>query len=122
MDYTEREELKKEGREIYNNKDYPLKVRASVLLHFIIASHYWRAREAIENRRDYKKCLKRLRGKEYCPYYTLDIDHYIPHWLGANGDDCDKEVIDVVKKDWHYSPKKTHFLPKGHTSYIFRDI
>ena len=118
MDYKEREDLKKEGWEIFHKAETPAgKVQA--LMHFIIKSHYWRARKALEDRKDRKKCLRKIRGSKYYPEYQLDIDHYTENWLWANqNQDFMTEEVKSACEDW-YTAQESKYMYKGHSSYTF---
>lgn len=97
---------------------------ANYLLHYIIAAHYWRAREHIEESKNSKSLLRKIRGKKYYPGYTLDIDHYTRHWLWANHDRRDLfpiEVIESMKSDFFYEPEENKHLPNGMSCYQFSD-
>lgn len=118
MDYEEREKLKKEGWEKFSDCKTP-SGKTQVLMHYIITAHYWRAREFIESRKDYAKCLKKIRGRKYYKGYQLDIDHYTENWLFANkGQEFMKDGVLESCKTW-YEPKKSKYLPKGMSIYQF---
>ncbi len=119
MEYKEREELKRKGWDDFSKAETP-SGKCQVLMHTIIKSHYWRAREALENRKDCKACLKKIRGSKYYPGYELDIDHYTEHWLFANQDhECMMNgVKEAAEEDW-YTPKESKYMTKGCSSYSF---
>lgn len=124
MDYHDQEKLKSlawslifEYKKLKN-----FKACAFYLLHGVITSHYWRARQFLERRKNHESLLRKIRGKKYYPFYELDIDHYTCHWLDANGDRQDlfpSEVIDHIKNDFHYVAEKCKYMPKGMTTYQF---
>lgn len=116
--YEVREKAKQEGWKKIAESVSP-REKAFHFLYRIIWSHYWRAREDIENRRYHKTFLKKIRGKKYYSGYVLDIDHYTPHWMHANRERLDQNVLDLIKDEFHYEPEKCKFLPDGCTSYQF---
>jgi hypothetical protein len=116
MKYKEREDLKREGWNLLQKSETPHE-KCSAFMHFIIPSHYWRARENLENRKDYKKCLKVIFGKKYFPGYEMDIDHYTEHWLYSH-----KIILSVYKGvlescSEFYEPKESKYLPQGFSIY-----
>lgn len=122
LDYEKREYLKDMARALISRYRQLENYRACAfyLLHGIITSHYWRAREHIENSKTPKKLLKYIRGKKYYANYELDIDHYTCHWLWANGEREElfpKESIELIKKEWYYKSEKNKYLPKGMSIY-----
>lgn len=126
-DYEFREAIKDLAwlliREHLKEKNYY--AAAFYLLHGVISSHYWRAREAIENHRKSKSLLRKIRGKKYYPHYELDIDHYTCHWLGANHDRRElfpEEVVKVIAEQFYYEPEKNKYLPMGMTNYQGFDL
>lgn len=118
MDYEEREKLKIKGWKLFYDAENAGQ-KANILLHFIITSHYWRAREELENRSDTAKCLKKIRGSKYYSGYTIDIDHYTEHWMHANQEhECMQNgVMEEMKH--YYTPRESKYMPKGHSSYYF---
>lgn len=115
MDYHEREQQKSEAWKLLADEKTSLTIKAQALLR-VIDAHYWRAREHLEERP--RAVQRRIHGKRYSPGYTLDIDVYTRHWLHANGDIIDPEVIDCVREQWGYEPEPSRFLSKGLTSYV----
>lgn len=106
--------------ECKKTKDY--NTAAWFLLHGIITSHYYRARESLEfmDVKDYEKWMKKIRGKKYYKHYLLDIDHYTNHWLWANGDRDElfpKEVVEKIEENFGYKPEECKYLPKGYSEY-----
>lgn len=116
LDYYEREKLKQEGWNHISDENPPHQ-NAYYFLHKISKAHYFRAREALEVRPDYRKFLRKIVGKKYSPGYELDIDHYTQHWLHANKHLMNEATFQYFT-DWFYSPKESKYLPKGHTEYI----
>lgn len=117
-----REEIKDLGWRLmrYHRQRKNFYHAAFYLLHGVISSHYWRAREAIENNRKCKSLLRKIRGKNYYPGYQLDIEHYVSHWLGANGDRRDLFPIEVVRsleEEFYFKAEKNKYLPSGMTNY-----
>ncbi len=120
--YEEREVAKKVGwnklTEYESKGDY--QAAAYPLLHYIIAADYWRAREALEAMKDYKKNIKKIMGKKYFTGYLLDIDHYTNHWLAANGHRKElfaKETVQALQDEFGYEPEANKYLPKGMSIY-----
>ena len=121
--YEMREQVKYEGWEKISETVCP-REKACHYLNNVIWSHYWRAREALENNRKWKSLLKKVMGKKYHPGYMLDMDDYIPHYLYANLENSPKEMLNAIKEQWHYEPKESKYMPKGCTCYrdIVKDI
>ena len=76
--YRLREDFKSIGWKFYslflNEKGY--KEAARMLLHFVIWSHYWRAREDLETSKNSRTETRKIAGKMYFRGYKLEIDHY----------------------------------------------
>lgn len=117
--YQEREKAKSIGWPLFSElkiiRDYHLAVRC--LLNSIVWAHYWRCRENIEERKNCKTILRKIRGKHYYTGYELDIDHYTRNWLWANSDLLCKEILEYLKEYWGYEPEENKFMKKGYTEY-----
>lgn len=117
--YDTREKMKQMGWEVFSTHFNP-EIRARALMMYIIRAHYWRAREALEERKDCNQCLRKIRGKDYYNGYTLDFDHYAQHWLYSNkdADFLKGDVLDNCSEYW-YTPKKSEYLVNGASEYQF---
>lgn len=116
--YEFREKVKTEGwQKIFEATS--AREKAFHWLHSVIWSHYWRAREHLESRKDHKTCLRKIMGKKYYPHYVLDIDHYTCHYLYAMREKITQDVLDCLKDEFHYEGQKCKFLPDYCTSYQF---
>lgn len=115
--YEEREKAKQKCDEILYDQNSTIHGKASAVVNLKIQSHYWRAREELESMKNHKKFLKKIRGKDYFSGYILDIDHYIPHWLFSMGESLAPEILECIKKQYHYQPKECKYLPKVSTVY-----
>lgn len=116
-DYERREKAKKLYREAEAKPDMSNAQKANYLLHLQVWSHYWRAREAIEDCPRPATVLRKIRGRKYHSGYTLDIDHYTEHWLWAVGEDYPPEIIKEVENTWHYKPIKNRYMRKDEVYY-----
>jgi hypothetical protein len=116
--YEEREKMKQEGWEAFSKATTPHGKAAGLLR--VIDSHYWRQREAFEDDRLHKKHLRMVVPRKYSPGYTLDIDHYTPHWMHSMRDKIPDDVMEVLESQWGYKPEKSPYLPDGHTIYVFQ--
>jgi len=113
-DYKYREEIKSKAWSKLSQEKNPRK-RCLIFLHEIILAHYWRCREGLEDRRDYKTFLRKIRGKDYYPEYRLDIDHYTENWLFSNKHCVDDETY--LELCNFYQPKSNKYMKEGQTSY-----
>jgi len=119
--YREREESKNKGWELYK-KTEDINKKASILLHYIINSHYWRARKLLEDSPKTQTLLSKIRGKKYYPGYTLDIDHYVKNWIASNGDRLlSPDVLDVLE-EMSYPKEKCKYMPDGNSIYVFEEV
>lgn len=118
LTYEEREKIKSEGwSEISKTEDN--KVKAMLYVNKIIYSHYWRARENLENGNKYKTNLKKIRGNKYYPGYSLEFDHYVLHWLWSWKETLDSEIMKEIKNIFHYEPEECKYMKNRHTYYNF---
>lgn len=117
--YQEREDAKRVGwKKIEETQDAVIK--AYVFMHYIVWSHYWRAREAIESSPKPKSFLRKIRGSKYYKHYTLDIDHYTKHWMWANSKLLSEDVLLAIEDRFGYEPEENKLLPEGHTNYLYQ--
>ena len=116
--YDEREKAKKQFYLLLNEPNASLWEKGSGMLHWQIWSHYWRAREALEDSTRPKTFLKKIRGSNYYPGYVLDIDHYAENWLWSMGDyEPFCEFVKEVEKQFCYKPVKNKYMRKGEVYY-----
>lgn len=115
MDYKSREEVKSKAWSKLSQEKDPRKM-ALIFLHEIIMAHYWSCRERLEDRKDCKTVLKKIRGKDYYPEYKLDIDHYTENWLFSNKKLVDNETYMELCN--FYEPKSNKYMKEGQTSYF----
>lgn len=117
-DYAKREQVKQAFRDRYQPEE-SVAERANLLVRLQIWAHYWRARQNLEEAHP-PSMIKKITGINI-PGYQLEIDLYATHWLWANGERWDPEVIEEVKKTWHYEPVESEYLPKGASIYVICD-
>lgn len=117
--YEEREEMKAEGWRAFGEAKTPHGKATGILR--VIDAHYWRQREALEDDRLRRSHLKKVLPKKYYPGYTLDIDHYTPHWMHSMRDKIPEDVMKVLEDQWGYKPTPCPYLPDGHTIYVFEE-
>lgn len=123
LNYEEREKLKREFHEEFHRAT-DLDEKYWLLLHKLCQAHYWRAREHLEDRKDYRKCISKIMGFKCYEGYKLEIDRYSEHWLAAMSAHpfFTKELVAYAKSDsnpWRYDFKPSPYLPPGFTSYVF---
>lgn len=119
MNHQKLEQQKSEALRLLGDDNTSLAIKAQAVLR-VIDADYWRARAALEARP--KAEQRRIHGKRYSCGYRLDIDVYTRHWLHANGDLIDPEVIKAVREQWFYEPESSRFLAKGQTIYAIPGI
>jgi hypothetical protein len=116
-DHETREEVKRLGWEIIHDEKTNIYQKARAYVFYIIWSHYWRARIDIEDSKNSKSILRKIRGNKYHPGYVLDIDHYTPHWLHANSNGISYEVLKEIQKQFSYLPEENKYLPYAMSQY-----
>ena len=116
--YQQREQIKSDALSEYVKTDC-VKRKAKLTIDGVIFAHYWRAREDIEKAKQTQTKLRKIRGKKYYSGYILDIDHYTRHWLWANGDGQEPDVIEAIKDIYFYEAEHNKYMPKGSSYYLF---
>jgi hypothetical protein len=115
--YKEREETKRIGWEKIEKTADP-KMQAYIFIHYIVLSHYWRAREAIDASHHPKQFLRSILGKKYYKFCQLQINDYASHWLWANSKLVPPETILAIEEIFGYKPEENKLLPESHTNYL----
>lgn len=116
MEYEEREKLKSEAWGIINDCHATTDQKAIAYSNGVITAHYWRAREALDARKDKRTFLRKIIGKNYCKGYELDIDTYTRHWLGANPKSVKNGDVFRLLCIW-FPPISNKYLKGGWTDY-----
>jgi hypothetical protein len=119
IEYEEREQMKREGWDAYYNSTTTS--GKALGLTRVITAHYYRAREHLNDMPNPKQILRKVFSKEYTKGYAMDIDHYAPHWLFANGDMIEAAVLKHIEENFGYKPQESKYLQKGYTSYAVDD-
>jgi len=118
--YKLREAFKRMGWKFYSlflgQKGY--RQAAQMLMHYVIWSHYWRAREDLETSKKTALRTRRVVGKNYCKRSQLGIDQYTENWLYSMSDSIDPLVTKSFDEDYGYKPKCNKYLEKGYTCYF----